>query len=183
MSTSNGIRNLLMSHKRLLNMESIEVESGELIIRQGDPVENLWLVEEGSLVVEIVQSEESNVIAVVGAGELLGEMGIFGDQSHTANVRAIETPTKLLSMKKGDFLQALLYDVDLAGALLRISQKRCQRSNELIGLMTSGMKSIVTDEVKQFNSASLALGDYGPEGVAIGELLKKLKSKSQISSQ
>lgn len=114
-------------------MESIEIQRGELLIRQGDPVENLWLVEEGSLVVEIVQCEESNVISLVGAGELLGEMGIFGDQRHTANVRAVETPTKLLSMKKENFLQALLYDVDLSSTLLRISQNAASEAMSLLG--------------------------------------------------
>ena len=180
MSITNELYDLLLTHKDHLDLEHVQAEIGELIIRQGEPADRVWLVAEGGLVVELIHENKSHELATLGPGEILGEMGVFGDLRHTAQARVTKHPTKLLYIKKENFMRALLYDVDLAIALLRVSQLRCQKSNELVALLTSVISCFLDGDSKRLQTTCLSLVENGSEGIAIAALLKNLNLKSKL---
>lgn len=82
-------------------------EPGELVLRQGETDQELWVVAAGEceVVRQHVGAEASGaavVLATLGPGETLGEMSFFQAAPHSASVRAT-TPLELLRLSREDF--------------------------------------------------------------------------------
>jgi CRP-like cAMP-binding protein len=100
---------------------------GEIIVRQGEPGDCMYVVQRGS--VEVVQETESgpHILATLGEGEIFGEMVIFDRSPRSATVRA-KGDVRLLTVDKGTFLRRVSEDPSLA---FRIVKKMSQRIREL----------------------------------------------------
>jgi Cyclic nucleotide-binding domain len=88
-----AIRNGAQLQRRRLGL-------GETLVEQGDPGADMFLLLEGVLHVEI----DSDTVAQVGAGTVLGELAVLGDGRRTATLRAarpsrvaVLTPTHRLA--------------------------------------------------------------------------------------
>ncbi len=84
-------------------------EPGEVILRQGETEQELWLLTSGTCdVIRQVDpqrpDEEPVVLATLEPGETLGEMSFFQPAPHSASVRA-RTPVTLLRLSRRDFDQ------------------------------------------------------------------------------
>ena len=96
--------------ERLLRaMESSEVAAGEVILRKGDPSESLFLVESGEIEVFDEAMGEAMVLAGVGPGGVVGEVGFVDGSPRTHHVRSRTacrlrrlTRQRLLDLVKGD---------------------------------------------------------------------------------
>lgn len=70
---------------------------GELVVREGDVGEELWLVKSGALAVEVASS---GVVATMGAGDYFGEAALLTpDATRSASVRA-STFSELFSLSR-----------------------------------------------------------------------------------
>jgi predicted acylesterase/phospholipase RssA/CRP-like cAMP-binding protein len=71
-------------------LEARVVRSGEVLMRQGDAADGLYLVGSGRLKVVIEREEGSeDVINEVGRGELVGEMALLTDSPRSATIVAV----------------------------------------------------------------------------------------------
>lgn len=67
-----------------------EIRSGDLLIKQGDSDRTMYLLEQGSLqVFSTGGAPGSSRIAILRAGSVVGEPGLFCDGARTANVEAM----------------------------------------------------------------------------------------------
>ena len=100
---------------------------GEVIVRQGEPGDCMYVVQQGR--VEVVQETEAgpHVLATLGDGEFFGEMAIFDRSPRSATVRA-QGEVRLLTVDKGTFLRRISEDPSLA---FRMVKKMSQRIREL----------------------------------------------------
>ncbi|MBI5067505.1 MAG: cyclic nucleotide-binding domain-containing protein [Deltaproteobacteria bacterium] len=100
---------------------------GEVVCRQGDPGDCLFVIQEGEL--EVVREEEGQetLLRVAGKDELLGEMAIFYRQARSATVRA-RGPARVLTLDKRNFLKRIDEDPSLA---FRIVETMSRRVREL----------------------------------------------------
>ena len=94
--------NLSVNELRELIHECQEVsfEPGDILFRQGEHAEGLYLVETGELEVraEADQDDDEVVLAHIGAGGVVGEMAILERTERSATVQALsETHTFMLS--------------------------------------------------------------------------------------
>lgn len=84
-------------------LETVHVEAGATIVRQGAPADKFFIIVDGE--VEVVR-EAAGVppkkLASLKGGQFFGEMAILRESSRTATVRAI-TPTTLLTMDRSVF--------------------------------------------------------------------------------
>ena len=64
----------------------LHVKSGELLVRQGEHLEQLFIVLDGELKVLAAQGQE---IARVGVGDILGEMSFVDDSPTSASVQTM----------------------------------------------------------------------------------------------
>ena len=100
---------------------------GEVIVRQGEPGDCMYVVQQGH--VEVMHETEagSHILATLGEGDFFGEMVIFDRSPRSATVRA-QGDVRLLTVDKGTFLRRISEDPSLA---FRIVRKMSQRIREL----------------------------------------------------
>lgn len=100
---------------------------GEVVVRQGEEGDCLFVVQEGQL--EVVREEDGREVHIrmVGPDELLGEMAVFERQRRSATVRA-RGPARVLTLDKKNFLRRVNEDPSLA---FRIVETMSRRVREL----------------------------------------------------
>jgi CRP-like cAMP-binding protein len=90
-----------------------QAQRGEVIVRQGEPGDRLYLIRSGS--VEVTQARRR--LAVLGQGDSFGEVAVLTDAPRTASVRALEE-THLLALQR-DAFQAVARQYAAVGAHFR----------------------------------------------------------------
>jgi CRP-like cAMP-binding protein len=142
---------LLDSHHAELAPVPRQAVEGELLLAQGDRARSLLLLTEGRVAIQLRHRDNSpHTLAVLEAEELLGEMGLFGDGHHSADVRVVEGPAQLVEVDSDAVLRAMLFDADLAMELLALLSQRCQHGNAVIGLLLDAIAA-----ASQANAAEL----------------------------
>ena len=82
-----------------------KMTAGELIIRQGDPADNFYVISDGR--VEVTQEAEDGqprLLRQMAAGEFFGEIGLLSRIPRTATVTAVTDGT-LISLPGKSFLE------------------------------------------------------------------------------
>jgi hypothetical protein len=84
------------------NLETVQVDAGELVIRQGDPADKFYILSKGE--VEIVQEAGGRPIVVnrLSQGQFFGEVGLLTGAPRNASVRAV-TRCELLALSRDTF--------------------------------------------------------------------------------
>ena len=76
-----------------------EIRAGDLLIKQGDADRTMYFLEQGSLQIFVTGGPPgSNRIAILRAGSVVGEPGLFGDSPRMANVEAM-TPCTVWALR------------------------------------------------------------------------------------
>ena len=108
---------------------------GSYIIREGQMARNVFVILEGEA--EIVKADENGndkVVAKVGKGTILGEMGVFMEQSRTTSVRISQELTAL-EFTAENFTSAVIKIPDLSLRLLKsLSTKLNDANDAIVGL-------------------------------------------------
>jgi len=102
-------------------------EDGELIVRQGEAGECMYVIQEGEAQILVEQDGKEILVRTAGPGEIVGEMSIFEKEVRCASVRAAG-PVRALTVDKRTFLTRVHADPSLA---FRIVQSMSRRIREL----------------------------------------------------
>ncbi|MBN1428710.1 MAG: cyclic nucleotide-binding domain-containing protein [Anaerolineae bacterium] len=87
-------------------------QSGEYIFEEGDPADYVYVITSGRVaIIKNIHADNQLILGYVGAGELLGEIGMWTNERRTASVMAAET-IELLEISRDDFWR--LFDEDWA---------------------------------------------------------------------
>ncbi len=88
------------------NLESLQVEPGDIIIRQGMPADRFYIISKGE--VEVIQemNGQTMVISVLSKGQFFGNVGLLTGAPHLASVRA-RTYCDLLALDREAFCSAV----------------------------------------------------------------------------
>ncbi len=96
---------------------------GEVVVRQGESGECMYVVQEGRVEVLLEGPEGEKRIDVVDAGDFFGEMALFDREVRSATVRALG-PARILTVDKKTLLRRVQEDPSLAfNVLERMSQR------------------------------------------------------------
>jgi NADH dehydrogenase len=77
-------------------------EPGDIIFRQGDLGDSVYVIEDGECEVFREQKDEYELLATLGPGEYFGEMALLSDRSRNATIRA-RIAMDILIIPKADF--------------------------------------------------------------------------------
>ncbi|NJK59116.1 MAG: cyclic nucleotide-binding domain-containing protein [Oscillatoriales cyanobacterium SM2_1_8] len=106
-------------------LHPMSVESGEAICREGEPGDSFYLIVEGEA--DVVKGDRP--VAVLGPGEVFGEMALLTHQPRSASVVA-RTPMELYQLKQEHFDDVMSRSPHIAGALSRALARRLRSATE-----------------------------------------------------
>ena len=101
---------------------------GEVIVRQGDVGDCMYVVQAGEVEVVRETGEEEVRLAVLGAGDFFGEMSIFEREVRSATVRA-RGEARVLTVDTRTLLKRIKEDPFLAVSILQAMSKRIREMN------------------------------------------------------
>jgi CRP-like cAMP-binding protein len=108
------------------------VETGEVIVRQGDPGDAFFIVRDGSVEVVRQEGRSRKRLAILKPGEFFGEMALLRDAPRNATVRAREDGS-VWRLGRRDFRELLGRYLDLEGQIAGIASGREPRGHEMRG--------------------------------------------------
>jgi len=111
-------------------MDEVRLERGATLFGEGDPGDRLYIVTQGKIKLGRTAADgRENILAVLGPGEMFGELSLFDPGPRTAAATAITAAT--LSGLGHDDLQPLLTTrPEVAERLLAALARRLRRTNE-----------------------------------------------------
>jgi CRP-like cAMP-binding protein len=116
--------------------EFLTVGEGELVIRDGEVQDRLYVVVDGELKIYAMMSGEAMELAVVGSGECLGEVALFEPGPATATVQVFSAQATLWTLNRPALYEFVGLHAGSGGALLMgIAQclsQRIRHSNALV---------------------------------------------------
>ena len=92
-------------------------EDGEVIVRQGEPADALYVVQDGIVEIVVEDATAEVVLRSAGRGEILGEIAIFGGGVRSATVRS-KGRSRVLTLDKHNFLRRITEDPSLAFGMI-----------------------------------------------------------------
>ena len=110
----------------------VVVSPGEIVARQGDIGESLYIVKEGSLRIQKEKDGTAYTLKNLQAGECFGVYGIFGDKPRTAGAIANER-TVLFEIRRNEFKKVLIGNPEIAYNILEnLSERLDEMDNEIV---------------------------------------------------
>ncbi len=103
-------------------------QDGEIIIRQGDMGDNMFVIQEGQVEVVVEQDGQEVRLAVQGEGQPIGEMAIFEHQARSATVRALGQ-VRILTVDKKSLVRRIHKDPSLAYYMMQTMSQRVRELN------------------------------------------------------
>jgi CRP-like cAMP-binding protein len=106
---------------------------GEVVFLRGDPGVNLCIVETGRVKLTLTSEQQGReaVIALMGPGEVFGELALLDGTPRSADAIAVE-PTQLQLLGRDDFVRFLHAHPEVAIALLEELARRLRRDVEVL---------------------------------------------------
>jgi CRP/FNR family transcriptional regulator, cyclic AMP receptor protein len=108
----------------------VHYRPGDTILQQGDPAQMVFVIMEGSA--SVMREVDGNKVhlADVGAGSLVGEVGVVLDQPYSGTIVATNELTAL-QIDQTTFLELLRQVPQLSLALIRELSRRLLATSEL----------------------------------------------------
>jgi len=101
--------------------------TGETVLRQGEPGDSLYVVDEGRVEILLRTGEDrETTLAELSAGSFFGEMSMMVDEPRSATVRTT-APTRFLVVDRGSFKETLQSNPAIAA---RLSETLAARKHE-----------------------------------------------------
>lgn len=111
-----------------------EFKADEALMRQSEPSTSIHFILTGQVVVERQRRSDALpvVLAHLGSGEIVGEMGVMVDLPRSASVIAV-TPTTTLELDTASFERAARAFPILHRVLAKLLSERLRRTSERVG--------------------------------------------------
>src|SRR3954469_20578014 len=123
-----------LSERDLAELAQVAVprsyEPGQAIFREGDSGDTCYVVREGCVRVTRRHSDGRIItLAELRPGEMFGELAMFGGETRSASVEALE-PTRALAILSGDLRRTLAQHPEIAVKMLEALADRLREANE-----------------------------------------------------
>jgi CRP/FNR family transcriptional regulator len=114
------------------SMTTSHLDRGNILFREGDQGDRLYVIGEGKIKLGLTSADgRENVLAILGPGEMFGELSLFDPIPRTATATAI-AETQLLALGHEDLDSFLLGHPAVAANLLTALARRLRRANETL---------------------------------------------------
>src|SRR5919108_644428 len=171
------------------SLERITVEKGEIVVRQGDPSDSMFFVEEGRLRA-VWQTEEGTRgdVAYIRRGDFFGERSLLLGAPRAVSVEAV-TPATLLVLQEPDFRRLLELDAGfravVKGEVERYEFKFLARvpldfADELVPAEAAVAEPVGLDQVDAPAAAEEAVEEWAAEAGEPRQLIRRFPHVWQV---
>ena len=146
-------------------MSEVTLKRGDTLFHEGDDGDRFYIVTEGKVKLSHTSDDgRENLLAVLGPGEVIGELSLFDLGKRSSTVVAI-APTRLLALAHSDMRRYLVEHTGLALSMLRELAVRLRHTNEqLADLVFSDVPGRVA---KALLDLANRFGERTPEGIYV----------------
>jgi len=114
------------------SLVTLNVARGDLVFHEGEPGDCLYVVRDGKIKLGRRSADgRENLLAVLGPGEMFGELSLFDPGPRTATATAV-ADAQLLQMGHDQLARWLTSTPSIAEHLLRALARRMRRTNEAL---------------------------------------------------
>jgi predicted acylesterase/phospholipase RssA/CRP-like cAMP-binding protein len=114
-----------------VELEPVNVAAGEMIFRQGDAGDGLFLVVSGRLRVSVAADGPERALYDIGRGAIVGEMALLTDRPRAATVQAVRD-SDLLLLRVSSFRSLLERSPALVSGVIRLLADRLLAVDRLL---------------------------------------------------
>jgi CRP/FNR family cyclic AMP-dependent transcriptional regulator len=111
-----------------------EFAPGEVLFREGEPGDVMFVVQSGAVRISKEVGGQAKVLAVLGAGEFLGEMAILNGKPRTATATVVE-PTRCLTIGARMLEQMVARNSEIAIRLIKKLARRLDSADTLVEIL------------------------------------------------
>jgi CRP-like cAMP-binding protein len=116
----------------LKSMTEISLTRGDALFHEGDPGDQLYVVVEGKIKLGRTSGDgRENLTAVMGPGEMFGELSLFDPGPRTATATVV-TDARLARLPKAALTKWVQDRPQIAMQLLRVVARRLRRTNTML---------------------------------------------------
>jgi CRP-like cAMP-binding protein len=110
----------------------LTLEKGDLLFAQGDPSHELFMIVAGRVAVSTRSTDgRESMVAVLEAGGLFGELGLFDDEPRSAEARAL-TDSELYAVEYEDVRGELRNRPELLWVVVKLLAQRLRATDEAL---------------------------------------------------
>ncbi len=131
----------LMENERFLSafakrFQRVILGKGESLFKEGDSGREAYIIDAGTIRVSRTTSgsQGESTLAMLGRGDLFGELSLIDAKPRSANVTAL-TNVELVALDREDFMCGLKEDPTHMEDMLELFAARIRRTDELIAVM------------------------------------------------
>nr|WP_245541768.1 Crp/Fnr family transcriptional regulator [Sporichthya polymorpha] len=148
------------------SMAEINLGRGQVLFREGDAGDKLYVVADGKVKLGRTSSDgRENLLAILGPGEMFGELSLFDPGPRTATATAV-TDTQIFALGHTELTTWVSGRPEVALSLLKQISSRLRRTNEVIGdLVFSDVPGRVAKALLDLSSR---FGVQSDDGVHVG---------------
>lgn len=147
---------------------AVDFAAGERVVRQGVPGRSCYVVDVGRVSVLVHDGARTRTVAVLGPGDLFGEMSLLTGQDRSATVKTL-TDARLLEVEAAALRDALHLSPDLATKLAEVATLRQEGLLEARAALTAEAQARVRagalrlgEMIRQFFRLPPAVGGPPP---------------------
>lgn len=158
------------------SLQKKELATGEVLFNQGDPGDELIIVEEGKLAIFAPDDEgKGEAFRVFSAGELMGEMAIIDSMPRSASARA-EEKTTVLTLSKETFQNLLNANPVMAQSVMSGLNDKIRYTTDFLGEVGKWVSKISDGDYK----TEIIKEDYQDDSLAnLAEEFAKMAAQVQ----
>jgi CRP/FNR family transcriptional regulator, cyclic AMP receptor protein len=147
------------------SMAEVRISRGQSLFEEGDPGDRLYVITEGKIKLGRTSPDgRENLLAILGQGEMFGELSLFDPGPRTATATAV-TDVTLKGLGHDDLQPWLTGRPEVATQLLKALARRLRRTNEhMADLVFSDVPGRVA---KQLLDLARRFGQQTDEGVRV----------------
>lgn len=102
-----------------------QYKKGEMIFAEGEPGEECYILQKGSVKISIIAENNEKVFVVLkNGGDIFGEMALLEDAPRSASATAAEDDTVLMAVNKGNFEKVVVEQPAMVGRLTELLSDR-----------------------------------------------------------
>ena len=114
------------------SMTTSHLERGDILFREGDQGDRLYVIGEGKIKLGRTSADgRENLLAILGPGEMFGELALFDPGPRTATATAV-AEAQLIALGHEDLSSFLSGRPAIAATLLAALARRLRRTNETL---------------------------------------------------